>query len=69
MNIEAVCSAFRERTPEGRILAAPDWWDLSPEDREVAFRAQLSVRWLERIVDPRGHSGTVRAVLARIERL
>jgi len=69
MNIEAVCSAFRERTPEGRILPAPDWWDLSPEDREVAFREQLAARWLERIVDPRGFGGTVRAVLARIERL
>ena len=65
-SIEAVLSAFRERNAEGRILASPDWWDLPPEAREAAFEEQLGARHLERIVDARGHSGTVKAVLRRI---
>ena len=33
----------------------------------AAFEEQLGARRLERIVDPRGHSGTVKAVLRRIQ--
>lgn len=63
--IEAVCSPFRARDPLGRIVASPDWWDLSPADREAAFDAQLEARHLERALDPDGLSGTARAVLTR----
>ena len=65
-SIEAVLSAFRERSADGRILASPDWWDLPPETRQAAFEEQIAARRLERIVDARGHSGTVKAVLHRI---
>ena len=66
-SIEAVLSAFRERSADGRILASPDWWDLPPETRQAAFEEQIAARRLERIVDARGHSGTVKAVLRRIQ--
>ena len=66
--VEAAVSAFRERNPSGRILAAPAWWDLSPEDRDLVFERQLQSRLLERALDERGLSGTARAVLGRIGR-
>ena len=65
--IEAATTAWRERDPAtGRIRPSPAWCDLSPADRESAFRRQLESRVLERALDPRGLSTTVKAVLARL---
>jgi hypothetical protein len=64
--IEGVTSAFRERSTEGRILPAPEWWDLSPEGRREAYRELVAARALERALDPEGLSTTARAVLRRI---
>jgi len=63
--IEALSSAFRERDAFGRVLPAPEWYDLSPDDREAAFEAQLEARLLESAADAKGLSGTARAVMAR----
>ncbi len=64
--IEAVCSSYRERDAFGRILPSPAWWDLSPDDRDLAFDAQVASRELERALDVDGLSTTARAVLARL---
>ena len=64
--LEAVASASRERNVDGRILPPPEWWDLSPDDRERAFELQAITRELERAANDRGWSGTVRAVMERI---
>lgn len=64
--VEAAVTAHRERDREGRILPPPSWWDLPPEACEEVFRLQLLTRELEKATDPRGLSGTARAVLARI---
>ena len=42
--MEQAASAFRERNVWGRILPSPAWWDLSPEDREMASQRQLESR-------------------------
>lgn len=65
--IESVTSACRSRDVSGRAVPPPAWWDLSPDARVLAFDAQLATRELERAVDPRGFSGTVRAVTERLE--
>ena len=65
--IEQAASAFRERNVWGRILPSPAWWDLSPEDREMASQRQLESRAIESAVRHDNRSSTVRAVLARIE--
>ncbi len=64
--IEAAASAYREREPGGRVRPSPAWCDLLTEQREDAFELQLASRELERLLDPRGWSSTVRAVLRRI---
>jgi len=64
--IEGSVSAYRERDAEGRPVAPPDWWDLPPKLLEEVHRRQLEARDLERLIDPRGESATVKAVLARI---
>jgi hypothetical protein len=64
--LEAAATPYRERDPEGRILPAPAWWDLSPEARETLFELQASARALERAQHPLGWSGTVAAVMERI---
>ena len=64
--IESVTSAWRDRDASGRTVPTPAWWDLSPDARELAFEAQGATRELERAIDPRGFSGTVRAVLKRL---
>jgi hypothetical protein len=61
--VEAAVTPHRERDAEGRIVPPPAWWDLSPEAREELFRRQMLSRMIERAADPRGRSGTVRAVL------
>ena len=65
--IESTTIAHRERDGRGRLVAPPAWHHLPPDAREAAFEAQTRTRDLERAVDSRGWSGTVRAVLAMIE--
>lgn len=64
--IEQAASAFRERNAWGRILPAPAWRDVSPEDREAVFERQLESRLIERALHPNGWSATIRAVLERL---
>jgi hypothetical protein len=64
--LEATLGAHRERDADGLPLAPPQWWDLSPADREEAFARQLEARRLESALDARGWSTTVKAVLARL---
>jgi hypothetical protein len=66
--IEEVVSPHRERDPFGRIRSAPAWHDLDASDRVEAFQQAMLQRRLEAAADPRGLSGTARAVLARIRR-
>ncbi len=64
--IESVTSAWRERDASGRAVPPPAWWDLAPDDRLLAFEAQVATRELERALDSEGFSGTVRAVMDRL---
>jgi hypothetical protein len=64
--IEEAASAFRERDSRGRILPSPAWWDLPAEGRDALFTRQLEGRLIERALDPKGLSQTVRAVLSRL---
>lgn len=64
--VESTLSAFRERDAAGLPVAPPAWWDLSPQEREDAARAQRAARVMEAAIDPRGWSTTVHAVLARL---
>lgn len=66
LRIEGAVTARRERDVEGRIVPSPGWWDLSPEDLDALFLEQTFAREVERVLDPQGMSGTVRAVLAVI---
>lgn len=66
--VEAATTAHRERDRDGRIVPSPAWWDLSPQDLDAVFEEQAFAREIERVIDPRGHSGTARAVLERINR-
>lgn len=65
--IEAAAGAWRERDANGRPVPPPAWWDLPPDARQLAFDAQARTRDLESALDADGFSGTVRAVLARLE--
>ena len=65
--IEATATAWRDRDVTGRPVPPPAWWDLPPDARLIAFDAQEATRELERAVDVLGLSGTVRAVVARLE--
>lgn len=64
--VEAVLTAYRSRDREGRIMPPPEWWDLHPDARQEAHRSSLEARRIERALDGRGRSGTVRAVMDRI---
>jgi hypothetical protein len=64
--VEAALGAHRERDRDGLPLPAPSWADLTPEGRKEVFRRQLQSRVLERALDERGWSSTVRAVMARL---
>jgi hypothetical protein len=66
--IEAATTPHRERDREGRIVPAPAWWDLSPQDLDELFVQQTFAREIERAIDVEGLSSTARAVLAWIER-
>ena len=65
--IEATAIAHRDRDGRGRLVASPAWYDLPPASREAAFEAQTRTRDLERAVDSKGWSGTVRAVMETIQ--
>jgi hypothetical protein len=65
--LEAATTAWRPRDRDGRVLAHPAWADLAPGEREAAFEATAAQRVVEAALDGRGWSGTVHAVLARIE--
>lgn len=65
--IEATLTSHRERDRFGMPAAPPEWWDLSPEQREEAYWRQLRARELERAFDDRGWSSTVHAIMARIQ--
>jgi hypothetical protein len=65
--IEATATAWRDRDVSGRLVPPPAWWDLPPDARLLAFDAQAATRELERAADALGLSGTVRAVVARLE--
>jgi hypothetical protein len=64
--IEETVSAWRPRTPDGRILAHPSWADLPAEERVRAHEETARARALESLIDPAGLSTTARAVLRRI---
>lgn len=66
--IESAAEAFRERNAAGQVLPSAAWFDLSPEDRERLFEAQIAGRAMERTIDAEGLSGTARAVLTRLRR-
>ena len=65
--VEASVTAYRERDLEGRLAPPAEWWDLAPEALDDLFQRQLFTRAIERVLDPQGHSATVKAVLVRIE--
>ena len=67
--IEAALTAWRGRTPDGRILPHPSWADLPPDDRQRLYDETLSARALEQGLDHERLSTTARNVLSRIDRL
>ena len=66
--IEAATTAWRPRSPSGELRPHPAWSDLDAAGRLEAYAATRVLRRLEAARDPEGLSGTVRAVLARLER-
>lgn len=64
--IEASVGAYRERDREGRLMPPSEWWDLAEEDMEELFRRQVTSRVVERAMDLRGQSLTVKAVLTHL---
>jgi hypothetical protein len=59
-------TAWRPRSPSGRILEHPAWADLDAAARQRVFEDTLVMRVLEAALDPDGYSCTVRAVAAAI---
>jgi len=64
--IEETVSAWRPRTPDGRIAAHPSWADLPEDDRVRAYDEMVRARALESLIDRDGLSTSARAVLRRI---
>lgn len=64
--IEDATTAWRPRTPDGRILDHPSWADLHAAARLKVFEETLVMRVLEAALDPDGYSTTVHAVAAAI---
>jgi hypothetical protein len=64
--IEAALTAWRPRTPDGRILPHPAWADLSPADRQRLYEETVRARTIEQGLNPLGLSTTARRVLSRI---
>lgn len=66
--IEAVTSAYRERSDRGEIRVHAAWVDLDDQGRVLAFEAARAQRLMEAALDPEGLSSTAKAVLARIRK-
>ena len=66
--LELVTSAHRERAVDGKVKSHPAWHDLDPAARKEAFEATLRLREMERALDAKGQSTTVKALLERIRR-
>jgi hypothetical protein len=66
--VEAATTAWRPRSLSGELRPHPAWSDLDSAGRLEAYEATRALRRLEAAHDPEGLSGTVRAVLARLER-
>jgi hypothetical protein len=64
--IEAATTAWRPRTPEGRVRGHAAWHDLDAAGRLAVFESTVQLRELEAALDPQGLSTTARAVLARL---
>ena len=64
--IEASVTAHRDRDAEGRLVPPAAWWDLPPEALDELYRRQMFTRAIEQVMDARGLSTTVRAVLSRV---
>ena len=64
--VDEATSAWRPRTPDGRILEHPAWADLDRAGREAAFEEAIVQRVLESALHEDGYSTTVRAVMAAI---
>jgi len=64
--IEEALTAWRPRSPSGRVLDHPAWADLAEPERERLFDETMRGRLLEQALDPDGISTTGRAVLARL---
>ena len=64
--IEAALTAWRPRSPDGRIHPHPAWVDLPPDGREAAYDAMMRARSLESLLDPDRLSTTTRTILRRI---
>jgi hypothetical protein len=64
--IEAVVGAYRYQGADGQVRPAPEWRDLTPEDRVEAARQAEAQRRIEAELDPDRLSTTAHAVLARI---
>lgn len=64
--VEALLSPHRHRDDQGRLVPPAEWWDLPVEGLDEAYRRSFAAREVERALDPRGRSGTVRAVMARL---
>lgn len=65
--IEEALTARREIAPDGAILPHAAWADLDQEARQALFEETARSRTLEAALDRKGHSGTVKAVLGRIQ--
>jgi hypothetical protein len=65
---EQVLSAYRARGVDGAVKSHPAWHDLDQAARRQAFEETLRLRRLEAALDPHGHSTTVKALLARLNR-
>ena len=64
--LEETVTAWRPRSPDGRILAHPAWADLPESERQRAFDETLRSRSLESLLHPRALSTTAQRVLARL---
>ncbi len=67
MLLERAVSAYRGRSPKGEIRFAPEWHDLTPDQRLDLFLMQTESRILERAADPQGLSSTAHTVLNRLD--
>lgn len=64
--IQAVTTAYRERTERGAVMEHAQWHDLDAGGRREAFEQTVAARALEAAAHPRGLSSTALAVLGRI---